>query len=136
VICRSYLAAVLAAVLAMLSCSSNDDSSIRPGNIDSTTGPYVSVAVDNHFHDVHPEDHIEVAADRPFTIENQGRNLHNVTFAGLEISKDIRPGKWVTFEPVGDVLGTGTIKFLCKYHDYVGMRGEITVVGKAQASAS
>jgi plastocyanin len=116
------------AFLAMLSCGSDDDSSIRPGRISSTTGPYVSVAVDNHFHDVHPEDHIEVAADRPFKIENQGRNLHNVTFADLDISKDIRPGKSVTFDPVGEVLGVGTIGFFCKYHDFAEMRGEITVV--------
>ena len=111
------------------SCASNGDgSSIRPGKITSTTGPYVSVAVDNHFHDVHPEDHIDVSGDRPFRIENQGRNLHNVTFVGLDISKDIRPGKSVAFDPVGEVLGVGTIEFLCKYHDFAGMSGEITIV--------
>jgi plastocyanin len=127
VIGRCCLSVLMLAFLAMLSCGSDDDSSIRPGRISSTTGPYVSVAVDNHFHDVHPEDHIEVAADRPFKIENQGRNLHNVTFADLDISKDIRPGKSVTFDPVGEVLGVGTFEFFCKYHDYAGMRGEITV---------
>jgi plastocyanin len=115
--------------LVMSSCAAGgDDPSIRPGKITSTTGPYVSVAVDNHFHDVHPEDHIEVAADRPFVIENQGRNLHNATFADVDLSKDIRPGRSVTFDPVGGVLGVGTVEFFCKYHDYAGMRGEITVV--------
>jgi plastocyanin len=115
--------------LLMSACAAGGNgSSIRPGKITSTTGPYVSVAVDNHFHDVHPADHIEVAADRPFVIENQGRNLHNATFGGLDISKDIRPGKSVTFDPVGEVLGVGKVEFFCKYHDYAGMRGEITVV--------
>jgi hypothetical protein len=128
VIARRYLSAVVAAFLAMLSCGSDDDSSIRPGKVSSTTGPYVSVAVDNHFHDVHPADHIEVAADRPFVIENQGRNLHNVTFVDLDVSKDIRAGKSVTFDPVGEVLGVGKVEFFCKYHDFAGMRGEITVV--------
>ena len=117
------------ALLLMPSCAAGgNDSSIRPGKITSTTGPYVSVAVDNHFHDVHPADHIEIAADRPFVIENQGRNLHNATFVDLEISKDIQPGKSVTFDPVGEVLGVGKVDFFCKYHDYVGMRGEITIV--------
>jgi plastocyanin len=117
------------APLVMSSCAAGgDDPSIRPGKITSTTGPYVSVAVDNHFHDVHPEDHIEVAADRPFVIENQGRNLHNATFVDVDLSKDIRPGRSVTFDPVGEVLGVGTVEFFCKYHDYAGMRGEITVV--------
>jgi hypothetical protein len=128
VIYRLLLAAATTALLVTVSCSSNDDGSIRPGKVTSTTGPYVSVAVDNHFHDVHPADHIEVAADRPFVIKNQGRNLHNVTFVGLDISKDIRPGKSVRFDPVGEVLGVGTIEFFCKYHDFVGMKGEITVV--------
>jgi plastocyanin len=118
-----------AALLLLTSCSADENgSSIRPGKITSTTGPYVSVAVDNHFHDVHPEDHIEVAADRPFKIENQGRNLHNATFADLGISRDIRPGRSITFAPVGEALGTGTIDFFCKYHDFAGMRGVITVV--------
>jgi plastocyanin len=128
VIGRPCFAAVVAVFLAMLSCGSDHDSSIRPGKVSSTTGPYVSVAVDNHFHDVHPEDHIEVAADRPFTIENQGRNLHNVTFVDFDVSKDIRAGKSVTFDPVGEVLGVGKVEFFCKYHDFAGMRGEITVV--------
>jgi plastocyanin len=113
----------------MPSCAGGEDgSSIRPGKITSTTGPYVSVAVDNHFHDVHPEDDIEVGADRPFVIENQGRNLHNATFVDVDISKDIRPGKSVTFDPAGEVLGVGKVEFFCKYHDFSGMRGEITII--------
>ena len=115
-------------MLAQSCAAGGTDSSIRPGKVTSTTGPYVSVAVDNHFHDVHPADHIEVAADRPFVIENQGRNLHNATFVDLDISKDIPPGKSVTFDPVGEMLGAGKVEFFCKYHDYAGMKGEITIV--------
>ncbi len=55
-----------------------------------TTGPYVSVAVDNHFHDIHPEDEKVIGADRPFVIRNEGRNLHNVTIPGTDINEDVR----------------------------------------------
>lgn len=93
-----------------------------------TTGPYVSVAVDNHFHDIHPEDHKEIAADRAFEVRNEGRNLHNVTIAGTDISRDVRPGRSFILDPVGDSLAPGTYQIICKYHDSVGMNGEITIV--------
>jgi hypothetical protein len=95
-----------------------------------TTGPYVSVAVDNHFHDVHPEDDIEVAADRPLVIKNQGRNLHNVTIETVGFDHDIRPGREIRLEPVGDELGLGVHTIVCKYHADQGMTGRLTVVAE------
>src|SRR5918995_3537968 len=82
------VAVALTVALVLTACDSgrtdNEDQprtapSIRDLRTEQTTGPYVSVAVDNHFHDVHPEDGIRIAADRPFVFKNQGRNLHNVT---------------------------------------------------------
>jgi hypothetical protein len=93
-----------------------------------TTGPYVSVAVDNHFHDVHPEDDIQITADRPFVIKNQGRNLHNVTIPGTGIDFDVRPGKQLYLAPVGHELGLGEHTIVCKYHADQGMSGKLTVV--------
>lgn len=93
-----------------------------------TTGPYVVVAVDNHFHDIHPEDDIEVAASRPFVVKNQGRNLHNFSVAGTEISHDIRPGRLFRLAPVGDFLPPGDYTVFCRYHDSMGMNGSFTVV--------
>lgn len=95
---------------------------------EDTSGPYVSVAVDNHFHDIHPEDHKRIAADRAFEVRNEGRNLHNVTIAGTDISRDVRPGRSFILDPVGESLDPGKYQIICKYHDSVGMNGEITVV--------
>ncbi len=92
-----------------------------------TTGPYVSVAVDNHFHDIHPEDEKVIGADRPFVIRNEGRNLHNVTIPGTDINEDVRPGRSLELDPLGDHLDPGTYEIICKYHAYVGMTGQITV---------
>jgi plastocyanin len=92
-----------------------------------TTGPYVSVAVDNHFHDVHPRDHKEVAAGRPFVVRNEGSNLHNVSISKTDISEDIKPGESFRIDPVSKLGPTGTYKIFCKYHADQGMTGEITI---------
>ena len=38
----------------------------------SQHGPYVVVAVDNHFHDIHPTDPPTITANRPFEVKNEG----------------------------------------------------------------
>jgi Cupredoxin-like domain len=91
-------------------------------------GPYVSVAVDNHFHDVHPVDDKEISADVAFVVRNEGSNLHNVTFPDTEISVDIEVGESWRIDPVGELGGPGTYTFFCKYHASDGMRGRFTVV--------
>ena len=132
---KSLVCLVLVAAAFAAGCSSADESPEEASETprvselpQPTTGPYVSVAVDNHFHDVHPEDDIEITADRPFVIKNEGRNLHNVTIAGTGIDFDIRPGKQLYIEPVGDELGIGTHTITCKYHADQGMTGRLTVV--------
>ncbi|HEV3473248.1 MAG TPA: hypothetical protein VG408_08610 [Actinomycetota bacterium] len=84
--------------------------------------------MDNHFHDIHPEDHKTIAADRAFVVRNEGRNLHNVTILGTDVNRDVRPGRSLSLDPVGETLDPGTYRIICKYHDYVGMTGQITVV--------
>lgn len=94
-----------------------------------TTGPYVSVAVDNHFHDVHVEDDIELAADRSLVVKNQGRNLHNVTLPEADIDVDIAVGEeWELGPPLSEHLEPGRYTFFCKYHAEDGMLGAITIV--------
>jgi hypothetical protein len=93
-----------------------------------TTGPYVSVAVDNHFHDIHPADNREIAKDRPFVVRNEGRNLHNVTIVGTDISEDIKPGESFRIDPVGKLGPPGAYEVICKYHGSEGMTGEFTIV--------
>ena len=120
---------IVVLLLALVACTGDPepDLNIAPGKLQPSTGPYVSVAVDNHFHDVHPDESIEIAADRPFEVDNQGRNLHNVTFIGHDIAEDIRPGKEFRIGRVGD-LGLGLQRFVCKYHSDTGMKGEFVVV--------
>ncbi len=121
------LSAVAFAVLFSAACdSASPDVAAAP--TPQATGPYVSVAVDNHFHDIHPEDQKTIAADRAFVVRNEGRNLHNITILGTNINRDVRPGRSLTLDPVGDSLDPGTYRIVCKYHDYVGMNGEITIV--------
>lgn len=83
----------------------------------------MSVAVDNHFHDVHPQDDITFGVDRPFVVRNEGSNLHNVTIVELDFSKDVRPGRSLSVPP----LQPGTYHLVCRYHDEQGMTGKFTV---------
>ncbi len=123
------LVVLLFAGVALLACAATEVRGSRtvvaPGKVGTSSGPYVSVAVDNHFHDVHPEDEISFGVERPFVVRNEGRNLHNVTFVELDFSRDLRPGK----ELEVPALEPGTYHFICKYHDDLGMSGEFTVTG-------
>ncbi len=92
-----------------------------------TTGPFVVVAVDNHFHDIHYAERIDIAEDRPFEVINEGRNLHNFTVVGTDITIDIRPGHDFIWPRLGDVLKPGNYKVTCTYHAYLGMGGHFTV---------
>ena len=127
--------AVSAACLVLVACegagSAGDRPKVAPSirdlRTEDITGPYVSVAVDNHFHDVHPEDNITISADRPFIVKNQGNNLHNVTIAGTDISEDLEPGEEFVIRPVGK-LGVGAHVLICRIHAAQGMTGEFGVV--------
>jgi len=97
-------------------------SNIRPGKLQPTTGPYVSVAVDNHFHDVHADEDVSFDAERPFVVRNEGSNLHNVTIVETGFDKDIRPGRSVRMQ-----LEPGGYHLVCRYHADQQMTGEFTV---------
>jgi hypothetical protein len=100
-------------------------------NPEPSRGPYVVVAVDNHFHDIHPVDDPVIRARRAFIVKNEGRNLHNFTVVGTHVSVDIRPGHKLVWRHIGRVLSPGTYHVFCKYHAHVNppMRGVFTVVG-------
>lgn len=120
------VAAVVGCALLLLGC----DAEVDPAGVRSPApaGPYVSVAVDNHFHDIHAENDIRIDAERAFVVKNQGRNLHNVTIVGTDISEDVKAGDELSFDLVGDFLEPGTYDLICKYHDNLGMSGRFTVV--------
>jgi hypothetical protein len=132
----SRFLAVLVAAVTLTACTADagDGSdrpkaapSIRDLRTEDTTGPYVSVAVDNHFHDVHPEDDIRIASDRSLVVKNQGSNLHNVTIAGTDIDDDLKPGEEIEFDPVGEELGVGPHTMICRIHANQGMTGQFVV---------
>jgi plastocyanin len=96
-------------------------------NPEPTSGPFVVVAVDNHFHDIHPVDRTRIAENRPFVVKNEGRNLHNFTVVGTNISVDIKPGHALVWRHLGNHLAPGLYHVICVYHAYVGMRGAFVV---------
>lgn len=99
------------------------ESNIRPGKLEPTTGPYVSVAVDNHFHDVHADEDVAFDSSRPFVVRNEGSNLHNVTIVETGFNEDLRPGRSVRMS-----LEPGRYRIVCRYHSSEGMTGEFTVL--------
>lgn len=129
--CRRMVAATAAVVVSFAACGSSEESpdtgtrTILP----PTTGPYVSVAVNNHFHDVHPEDDVQLAGDRSLVIRNEGSNLHNVTLAEADIDVDLKTGEEFSIgPPLTDLLEVGkTYIFFCKYHPEDRMLGQFTV---------
>jgi plastocyanin len=96
-------------------------------NPEPSVGPFVVVAVDNHFHDIHPYDQTAIARDRPFIVKNQGSNLHNFTVVGTSISVDIRPLHNMVWPRLGDKLRPGTYSVVCTYHTWEGMTGTFIV---------
>jgi plastocyanin len=96
-------------------------------NPEPTHGPYVVVAVDNHFHDIHPVDDPAIASRREFVIKNEGFNLHNFTVVGTHISVNIKPGGVLRWRHLGNHLRPGTYHVFCKFHVDQGMRGIFTV---------
>lgn len=93
-----------------------------------TTGPYVVVAVNYHFHDIHPEDHKMIGQARPFIVKNETENPHNFSVVGTPISVNIPPGEEMVWDPLGAHLKPGFYQVFCKFHADRGMTGAFTVV--------
>ena len=58
-------------------------------------------------------------------LDNEGATLHNFSIEGLGLSKDVEAGKKVSisFTPPS----AGSLSFLCKYHQALGLTGSIAV---------
>ena len=130
---RVLILGLLLCALLLTACPSDDSQKVMSSPspdpvLTGGPGPYVSVAVDNHFHDVHPVDKKEIDDDEAFVVRNEGSNLHNVTFPEQGIDVDIKPGESWRIDPVRKLGGLGTYKFFCKYHAEQDMRGVFTLV--------
>lgn len=134
---RLAIGALAAGSLALAACSSPGTPPATPAfsprpivvvtTPPSTTGLFVSVAVDNHFHDIHPKDPPSISADRSFQVKNEGRNLHNFSVVGTDITVDLKPGQSLQWARIGDHLKPGTYDIFCKYHASGGMTGKVIV---------
>jgi hypothetical protein len=93
-----------------------------------TTGPVAVVAIDNHFHDIHPTDHRVISEEQPFMVRNDGHYRHNFTVVGTDVSVYIEPGGQVSWPRIGNVLSRGFHVVICKIHQNVGMGGQFTVI--------
>ncbi len=96
-------------------------------NPEPSTGPFVVVAVDNHFHDIHPVDRTRISEHRPFIVINEGSNLHNFTVVGTDISVDIAPGHQLDWSRLGAHLKPGVYHVICTYHAWARMTGLFVV---------
>lgn len=128
---RSLLSLWIVLLFTLVACGSDGEPEAGSSGLPRKTippptdRPYVSVAVDNHFHDVHVEDDITITEGQGFIIKNQGSNLHNVTIPELDFNEDIATGEQVDF--LGDTMPAGTYSIVCKYHASEGMIGRINV---------
>jgi plastocyanin len=87
--------------------------------------PYVVTAIDYHFHDAHPT--FPIGPDRDLVVENQGRNLHNVTIPALNYSRNVEPGDQLTISNIAGQLAPGRYAMFCKIHVDRGMSGVIVI---------
>jgi plastocyanin len=130
------LGTLLVVCLAAPACSSGSPAAPAPAADRSlivipypTTGPVVVVAIDNHFHDIHPSDHREVSVDQPLVVKNEGRYRHNFTIVGTEVSEYLEPLQEARWPRIGGMLSPGHYVVICRIHQASGMGGEFTVLG-------
>ena len=93
----------------------------------SDPAPYVVTAIDYHFHDAHPT--FPIAPGRELIVDNEGRNVHNVTIPALEFSKDVRPAGRLVVGRIADTLEPGRYELICQIHLDRGMTGTIVIAG-------
>jgi plastocyanin len=131
----------LSTVLAIGACSQNDNGNntlvgknntpTPPGAPASTGAPSPSggggtlttlEAKDNEFV---PKTATAKAGTISFEMKNTGASPHTFTSADLKVDVNVDAGKTGKIE-IADAK-PGTYKFICKYHEALGMTGELTV---------
>jgi plastocyanin len=60
-------------------------------------------------------------------LANRGANRHNLTVESSELDIDVRAGETARTEAISGVVEPGTHRFFCRYHESLGMDGELTV---------
>jgi plastocyanin len=135
---RRALTAALAltTAYALAACSPNDNgnntlattkSPSAPGGPQSTApaeagGTINLEAKDNEFA---PKDLTAKAGDITIAVKNTGVGPHTFTNADLGADQNVDAGKSTEIKLTG--VKPGTYKFVCKYHESLGMTGTLTV---------
>jgi plastocyanin len=85
-------------------------------------GPVSVEAKDNEFV---PKDLTAKAGDITITVKNTGTAPHTFTNTDLGADQNVDAGKSTEIKLTG--VKAGTYKFVCKYHESLGMTGTLTV---------
>ena len=59
------------------------------------------------------------------TVTNGGSALHNLTIESLEIDEDVQAGETINVEVT--LPDSGSVPFVCKYHEANGMQGAFLI---------
>jgi plastocyanin len=70
---------------------------------------------------------IIVLGGQGLEILNKGDSKHNFSIEGTDVDLDTDPGDATRTEVLSGVVEAGTHTFFCKYHEALGMVGEITL---------
>lgn len=91
----------------------------------SGSGAVVLEAYDNYFQPAQ----LQAKPGQKLVIRfrNEGNTLHNFSIGELGVSRDadIKKTSTLTITPTA----AGTLTFVCKYHEALGMKGTLTVAG-------
>ncbi|MCA1727378.1 MAG: hypothetical protein LC722_06950 [Actinobacteria bacterium] len=111
------------ALVAVTACGTPEPPQPAP----SPPGPYTVSAIDYHFHDAHPSRPIDLG--RAVRFSNQGNNVHNVTFAGVQgFDRDLLVGGEIVIDPISSLVPKpGEYRFFCRYHRDRKMTGVLVV---------
>ena len=70
---------------------------------------------------------IAISSTQQITFANSGTQLHNFSVSDGDIDVDVEPGEEATTDETGTDMPAGTYRFVCKYHQELGMIGTLVV---------
>lgn len=127
-------ALALATVLALAACSPQDNGNNtlvgrKSETPKPTSAPPVAaggpVALEGKDNEFVPKDIAAKAGDITIVFDNTGAAPHTFTTKDLAVDQNVDAGKKMDIVLKG--VKAGTYKFVCKYHESIGMVGTLTV---------
>jgi plastocyanin len=128
-------ALALSTVIALGACTKQDNGNntlqdAKPGTTTPSGGspssaPAGAPEIDAKDNEFVPKNLTVNAGDVTITMKNTGAAPHTFTLADPKVDVNVDAGKSAEIVLTG--LKAGTYKFVCKYHESLGMTGELTV---------